>query len=176
MLAHHHRILLLQICIITMTKSGFSLFLLVILFRVSPLLVAQNLASVAIGSERVNAAETSDGKVYPLSFPLASYQLRHNEIPLHQNSIKLSVSSVSKFANSLKLTLTFQNTTRDTVAIANVVPFGEAKDRVYLTGLGNHPLSRMHLFIPGKKPVNVIVPDNAWELGYAEATLTTTLH
>jgi iron(II)-dependent oxidoreductase len=37
---------------------------------------------------------------------------------------------------------------------------------VHITGLGNHRLSRTHLFIPGKLPVNVIVPDNAWELGY----------
>ena len=159
-----------------MTVARFSPFIIVILCSLSLMPCAQNLALVSIGDERVNAAETSDGKIYPLSFPVATYQLRSNEIPANQNSIKLTVSSSSKFANSLKFTLAFQNTTRDTIAITNVVPFGEATDRVYLTGLGNHPLSRTHLFIPNKKPVNVIVPDNAWELGYAEVPLTTNLH
>jgi iron(II)-dependent oxidoreductase len=37
----------------------------------------------------------------------------------------------------------------------------------YITGLGTHRLSRTHLFIPERKPINVIVPDNAWELGYS---------
>ncbi|HOY53006.1 MAG TPA: hypothetical protein PLX49_14585, partial [Prolixibacteraceae bacterium] len=38
---------------------------------------------------------------------------------------------------------------------------------VYLTVKGDHPLSRSHLFLPGREPVNVILPDNAWELGFS---------
>src|SRR6267154_3859438 len=175
MLAHHHPILLIQILQSVMTTSRSGPLLMVILCSLSPWIRAQNLGSVAIHDERVDEA-TVMGKKYPLNFPIVSFQVKHNEIPIHQNTIKLAVSSASTFAGSLKVTVTFQNTTKDTISMANVVPFGEADDRVYLTGLGNHPLSRTHLFIPHKKPVNVIVPDNAWELGYAEATLTTTLH
>ncbi|MEJ0033821.1 MAG: hypothetical protein WDO15_27335 [Bacteroidota bacterium] len=60
----------------------------------------------------------------------------------------------------------FTNNTKDTVRLSNVIPFTRNEHYPYITGLGNHPLSRTHLFLPGKKPVNVIVPDNAWELGF----------
>ncbi|MGB4771990.1 MAG: SUMF1/EgtB/PvdO family nonheme iron enzyme [Chitinophagaceae bacterium] len=57
----------------------------------------------------------------------------------------------------------FSNDTKDTLTLRNVVPEGE----VYITGFGEHPLSRAHLFLPSRIPVNVVLPDNAWELGYA---------
>lgn len=60
----------------------------------------------------------------------------------------------------------FTNNGKDTVRLFNVIPFTKDDKYPYITGLGNHPLSRTHLFLPGKKPVNVIVPDNAWELGF----------
>lgn len=72
--------------------------------------------------------------------------------------------------------ITFINHSSDTLRLSNVVPFGRATDRVYITGLGDHRLSRTHLFIPGKKPVNVIVPDNAWELGYCAIKLNDSLN
>lgn len=69
-----------------------------------------------------------------------------------------------------KYALRFENNTPgDTLTLENVVPFGANEERVYMTGLGKHGLSRTHLFRPGLKPVNVIVPDNAWHLGYADA-------
>ena len=57
----------------------------------------------------------------------------------------------------------FSNDTKDTLTLRNVVPEGD----VYITGYGEHPLSRAHLFLPQRIPVNVVLPDNAWELGYA---------
>lgn len=65
----------------------------------------------------------------------------------------------------------FYNTGPDTLSISNVVPFGEDATHLYITGLGDHRLSRTHLFRPGLAPVNVIVPDNAWELGYSDIPL-----
>jgi hypothetical protein len=62
----------------------------------------------------------------------------------------------------------FTNISKDTLTLHNVVPLGENPERVYITGLGDHSLSRAHLFRPGFSPVNVILPDNAWELGYSE--------
>lgn len=52
-----------------------------------------------------------------------------------------------------------------------MVPLGESKSHVYITGLGNHSLSRAHLFRPGFAPVNVILPDNAWELGFSAVNM-----
>ena len=62
--------------------------------------------------------------------------------------------------------IVFTNNTKDTLRLSNVIPFTRSIDHPYITGLGNHWLSRTHLFLPGRKPVNVIVPDNAWELGF----------
>lgn len=70
----------------------------------------------------------------------------------------------------------FTNTSKDTLRLSNVVPFGRSEERVYITGLGDHRLSRTHLFLPGRKPVNVIVPDNAWELGYCSMRLNDTIN
>src|SRR5690606_35714826 len=60
----------------------------------------------------------------------------------------------------------------DTVILEDVVPFGTSPRHVYITGQGKHGLSRTYLFRPGYAPVNVIVPDNAWELGYAGVELS----
>lgn len=70
-----------------------------------------------------------------------------------------------------KGSLQFRNLSEDTLRLKNVVPFGADTGRVHITGRGDHGLSRTHLFRPGRRPVNVIVPDNAWELGYAEVRL-----
>jgi formylglycine-generating enzyme required for sulfatase activity len=67
--------------------------------------------------------------------------------------------------------IVFTNISKDTLTLHNVVPLGENHERVYITGLGDHYLSRAHLFRPGFQPVNVILPDNAWELGYSELDL-----
>lgn len=69
------------------------------------------------------------------------------------------------------MTITFENTSTDTLHLHNVIPFAPTDREVFITGKGNHRLSRTHLFIPGRKPVNVIVPDNAWELGYCSFAL-----
>jgi iron(II)-dependent oxidoreductase len=62
--------------------------------------------------------------------------------------------------------LIFENKGTDTMSISDVVPFGEDNNSVYITGDGPRDLARAKLFRPGYKPVRVILPDNAWELGY----------
>jgi hypothetical protein len=66
--------------------------------------------------------------------------------------------------------ITFENTGTDTVSISNVVPFGEDNSSVYITGRGPQDLARSCLYRPGYQPVRVILPDNAWELGYSSFT------
>ena len=60
----------------------------------------------------------------------------------------------------------FENTGTDTLTLSNVVPFGEDRSAIYITGYGPADLARACLFRPGFRPVRVILPDNAWELGY----------
>jgi iron(II)-dependent oxidoreductase len=63
--------------------------------------------------------------------------------------------------------IVFENKGKDTVSLSNVVPFGEDKTSVYITGDGQWDLARAFLFRPGFRPLRVILPDNAWELGYS---------
>ncbi len=43
----------------------------------------------------------------------------------------------------------FENTGTDTLSVSNVVPFGEDKGSVYITGRGPWDLARAYLFRPG---------------------------
>ncbi len=61
----------------------------------------------------------------------------------------------------------FENRGKDTITIANVVPFGEDSSSVYITGYGKMDLARAYLFRPDCNPLRVILPDNAWEMGYS---------
>ena len=83
-----------------------------------------------------------------------------------QNKLQIKPGNFQFDAKGLQANITFVNTGNDTLKLENIVPFGEAPGNVYITGLGKHGLSRTHLFRPGLQPVNVIVPDNAWELGF----------
>lgn len=90
--------------------------------------------------------------------------------------LEVKVQQLDHSQAGKKFHLQFINTSKDTLVLENIVPLGENKEQVYLTGLGDHRLSRTHLFRPGKAPVNVIVPDNAWELGYGSAAINDTLN
>lgn len=117
------------------------------------------------------------GKQYPLgrTIPLVSFMANGKQFVSGQESanslIKTSWVHTGVLATGLKAELLFQNISQDTVRLKNIVPFGIASDHVYITGQGDHGLSRTHLFIPGRQAVNVIVPDNAWDLGYGNFQL-----
>jgi len=84
-----------------------------------------------------------------------------------ENKLTVSYAKLDSVKGYYQATITFTNTSVDTLRLSNVVPLGESNNHVYITGLGNHSLSRAHLFRPGFAPVNVILPDNAWELGFS---------
>jgi formylglycine-generating enzyme required for sulfatase activity len=84
--------------------------------------------------------------------------------------VLLDVSSL-KSSQSI-FVLTIKNITQsDTLKISNIVPMGEDGDHVFITGRGSERLSKTRLYIPDKAPVTVIVPDNAWELGYSSINI-----
>ncbi len=105
------------------------------------------------------------------NYPLFSIEINKklavatNESGILDNKIRYS--RLNNPITQLFDELLLENISNDTIEIRNLVPFGASSDHVYITGLGEHGLSRTHLFIPGKSPVNVICPDNAWELGVA---------
>ncbi|UCG27030.1 MAG: SUMF1/EgtB/PvdO family nonheme iron enzyme [Bacteroidales bacterium] len=77
----------------------------------------------------------------------------------------------SGFSKGWKATISFRNISDDTLKISNIVPFGISDNHIYITGTGSGALARTKIFIPGKGPVGVILPDNAWEMGYASVPL-----
>ena len=87
--------------------------------------------------------------------------------------LALTVVPDPAFRLGVKLVLTFRNTSPAKIKIENLVPLGQSPDRVYITaGLPDEPphyLSRTQLFRPGLKPLGVVLPDNAWHMGFASA-------
>lgn len=111
----------------------------------------------------------TDGiKNYSMARPLVSFEVNNLSFSSGQHSdLKITYQTKSSDHRGVYGTIHFLNSSKDTITLSNVVPFGRVNTLAHITGLGNHRLSRTHLFIPERNPINVIVPDNAWELGYS---------
>lgn len=81
--------------------------------------------------------------------------------------VKVMSSFKNLPATALHSEISFENTGTDTVSVSNVVPFGfDSTSCIHITGKGPWDLARAWLYRPGYRPVRVILPDNAWEMGY----------
>ncbi|MFA6126085.1 MAG: SUMF1/EgtB/PvdO family nonheme iron enzyme [Bacteroidales bacterium] len=153
-------------------------------------LTAQELKMINLNTSKgieVSGFQDKSGKVYEAALPLISFRLGEQLIDTRQMAIisagdstvarldtrlEMVFRNESGFSPGWKGTVRIKNLTAgDTIEIWNIVPFGEAPDKVYITGFGRHGLSRTYLARPGLTPVNVIVPDNAWNLGFSESVL-----
>jgi len=101
-----------------------------------------------------------------ISFVLNDKTYFSNEVIKFQHKLSIQLENFTKTDFGISAVIRFKNIGIDTLQLENVVPFGIDKDRVYITGKDKHALSRTHLFVPDKIPVNVIVPDNSWDLGF----------
>ncbi|HSN08565.1 MAG TPA: hypothetical protein VLS85_05985, partial [Hanamia sp.] len=165
-------------------KNSLALFLSIayfVLFQPS-FISAQSLKSLQTNNLTVSSFTGNNYVSYQLKepLPLADFDL---------NGIKCSTSSTEEWKQKLAIdytpdtsfypgisgTILFKNISADTISISNLVPFGQSSRKVYITGLGSNPLSRTYLFLPHRQPVNVIVPDNAWELGFSESQIKDSL-
>lgn len=82
-------------------------------------------------------------------------------------AVKVLCAMKNPPAGAFHAEITFENTGADTVSIGNVVPFGfDSLSCIHITGKGPWDLARAWLYRPGYRPVRVILPDNAWEMGY----------
>lgn len=108
---------------------------------------------------------STDAHTYRLDRPLVAYQVGDKWYNSSQPSA-IQVSSAKPASGAASLTITLVNTSKDTLKLHNIVPLAPTAAEIYITGKGDHRLSRTHLFRSGRIPVNVIVPDNAWDLGY----------
>ncbi|MBN2665653.1 MAG: formylglycine-generating enzyme family protein [Bacteroidales bacterium] len=82
------------------------------------------------------------------------------------NSVRINLNQPGTDSTYWQCDVEFENISADTVTISNVVPFGSDSASVNITGMGPDDLARAWLIRPGYLPVRVILPDNAWELGY----------
>ncbi|MCK5080006.1 MAG: hypothetical protein KAR09_08680, partial [Bacteroidales bacterium] len=103
----------------------------------------------------LNKEEISSGNAKVSMMP-------ENTLLMFDNGIMASFKKTGK----MTATIEFINKRKDTVTLENVVPFGADPGHAYITSDGPWSLTRAKLYIPGKGPINVILPDNAWELGY----------
>lgn len=123
-----------------------------------------------------------NGYLSNLNYPLFSFDLNGKEVLASDfsfrtkgtatlNQLSWTITEIKDSKEITKIKLVFKNKGKDTLRIENLVPLGRKQGNIYITGLGAHRLSRAHLFRPGLKPVNVILPDNAWELGFVATPL-----
>src|SRR4030042_141583 len=107
-----------------------------------------------------------DGKYYASSD--AGVLIENNSrVQYFGEGLKVTSAIGNQASGSWTSEIVFENKGRDTVSVSNVVPFGEDSSSVYITGYGPPDLARARLFRPGYRPVRVILPDNAWEMGYS---------
>lgn len=140
------------------------------------------LKNIYLNHLTVIALTDNTGQLFKLNrtIPLIGFDINKSNyissVPSHWRgkvSIKFKLDSIS--SPLFKGTVIFNNSSHDTISISNVVPLGEGNNNVFITGKGDNPLTRSYLFMPGRIPVNVILPDNAWELGFSEAQVNDSL-
>lgn len=146
----------------------------ILLILLSGTLQAQNIRLTIDNGDVRNISDINPLYALPLVSFEINKQLTSSLNKDWQSKFTITTTNNGYFRNALKTTIIFKNISKDTLTLQNVVPFGVSEKHVYITGLGDHWLSRTHLFQPDKLPVNVIVPDNAWELGFTAIELNQT--
>ena len=106
-----------------------------------------------------------DEKMYTTS-DVSALKTGNNHELTFENKLKLLINYPESQSAGWRCGLEFENISADTVSISNVIPFDADNESVNITGKGPWDLARAWLFRPGYRPVRVILPDNAWEMGY----------
>ncbi len=156
---------------------------------------AQDLRAVDIGAGTgllVKGYTASDGRTLSLSRPLPLFSLWINDTLMSSTAftarkggdsigwtsprmLRGAVHVTPLQHRGVQIDITFRNGSRDTLALSNVVPLGEDPSRVFIRANGPATpqlrLSRSALFRPGCGPIGVVLPDNAWEMGFCDAAV-----
>jgi len=95
------------------------------------------------------------------------------------DDIKCVMIPDAKCRMGLHYMIRFTNYGKSDHKIENLVPLGQGPEKVYITAAGSMAwpgyLTRAQLYRPGYAPVGVILPDNAWHLGFCDVVLNDTL-
>jgi formylglycine-generating enzyme required for sulfatase activity len=127
----------------------------------------------------VTGLTLADGSSLALASPVSLFTVLVDGRPTPASALPaglaLVVTHVSGSGPGAKLSVIFRNEGKAKITLENLVPLGEGADRTYITaGLPNeepHTLDRSQLFRPGLRPVGVVLPDNAWHMGFASVDL-----
>ncbi|TAN13373.1 MAG: sulfatase-modifying factor protein [Chitinophagaceae bacterium] len=141
-----------------------------------------SLKNIRLSHLAINAFADNASQSYQLNnaVPLISFEMNGDNctssFPSNwDDKLSIEFSSDTGFYPGFMGTILFKNISQDTLSISNVVPLGRNPDKVFITGMGDNPLSRAYLFLPRRIPLNVILPDNAWELGFSETPVKDSL-
>jgi gamma-glutamyl hercynylcysteine S-oxide synthase len=156
---------------------------------------AQDIRSIATKTGKgltVTGFTGADGHVQTLGRPLPLVSFWLNDTLMSSASFtsraggdSISWTTPRKIDGTVRITglqhrgvqidVTFRNASRDTLALSNVVPLGEDPANVFIRANGPQTqqlrLSRSALFRPGCGPIGVVLPDNAWEMGFCDVAL-----
>lgn len=110
----------------------------------------------------------------------AGWQVFHDTIHFKMNdSIEGWLVWDRDFKPGIHYILHFRNIGRGDHSIENLIPLGKGNDRVYITAEGSKEwpgyLCRSVMYRPGFGPVGVVLPDNAWHLGFTDIALNDTI-
>lgn len=75
------------------------------------------------------------------------------------------------FSPGWKAHLVIENKSKAEVKISNLVPLGQSPDRIYIASSAPWNLASSKIFRPGLGSIGIVLPDNAWHLGYSAALL-----
>ena len=155
---------------------------------------AQNIRMIDVGTGKgltITGYTNADGRTQRVPQPLPVLSLWINDSLVSSKSfaswkegdsvrwkapryLEGTLRTHTPFARGVHLSIVFRNTSRDTIRLSDVVPLGEGPDRVFIRAHGpqtyQHRLSRSALFRPGRGPIGVVLPDNAWEMGFCDVT------
>ncbi len=155
-------------------------------------LKAQSIKTLELATTRglaVSAYQSGDGSLIRCKQPIPLFTFELNDITVtsldfrvtagkdsllwsHKSGINGLLRIARDFHRGWKATLTLLNSSGGKQQLSNVVPFGVDPSHVYIASAGPvdfvHRLSRSQLFRPGVGPIGVILPDNAWEMGFCD--------
>ncbi len=85
------------------------------------------------------------------------------------------ISIDKNFSPGWKAHLTLENKSDLSIKILNLVPLGQSDDHIYITASPPWNLASSKIFKPGLGSIGVVLPDNAWSLGYSAVKINDTL-
>ncbi len=104
-----------------------------------------------------------------LATTLSAYPTLKNDEYIFQFACGLTgTMKIDKgFSPGWKAHITLENKSDSIIKILTLVPFGQSPHHIYITASAPWNLASSKIFRPGLGPVGVVLPDNAWSLGYS---------